>query len=369
MTNLDNVFEIFPGTTLTTGRPGFSFGATEEHANASFLPQSAFIELFYRGEFTSCCDVAFTYVRPTAYTMDALGFHLPPADVIRTYVHRSRSNYLVRGLDWWAYIGVSDSHIGASFGAQSINHASSLARNFRAGLETEVPNRAVTDFEIWSGDDYPSTRSFPDTRWSTIAHNYPLRTRRGLDDLSNLKPANLQNNGRVVLFHGPPGTGKTWAIRSLLTTWKEWTQPAVVIDPEQLLHKTSYFMSMLTFANDEHTRLIVIEDADEIAEKDGTRGSHISRLLNATDGLVGAGVNLLIVLSTNAPPSSLDAALLRPGRCLATIEFSPFSAGEASERLGRSVSGPTTLAELYQEMGTVSKVNTSSEDAGFGTYL
>jgi ATP-dependent 26S proteasome regulatory subunit len=128
-------------------------------------------------------------------------------------------------------------------------------------------------------------------------------------------------------------------------------------------------MTMLNGRNSEKTRLVIIEDADEIAEKNGTRGSNLSRLLNATDGLIGASSNLLVLLSTNAPPEALDRALLRPGRCLASIEFTPFSADEVTSRLGRSVGRGLTLAELYEEMGEVSCVHTGTSQPAIGQYL
>ena len=28
--------------------------------------------------------------------------------------------------------------------------------------------------------------------------------------------------GRLIVWRGPPGTGKTWALRALAGAWREW---------------------------------------------------------------------------------------------------------------------------------------------------
>jgi len=365
----DTILSAFPGSTMTTGRFGFTLGDRESHDNPLTISSSAFLELYYRGEFTYCYSTSFPYHRSSRYTLESIAYHLPPCEVIRGFASVARTHYLLRGLDWWAAVEISDSRVSADFGTFTASHAKELSDRFERGLHTVAPPEKLTAFEVWSGDDFPVTRSFKDTPWSDVQKNYAGATRHGLAELVALTQPGVTNNGRIIIFHGPPGTGKTWAIRSLLTSWKEWTKGAVIIDPERLLEQSSYFMSMLSYTDDNRTRLVVIEDADEIAEKHGTRGSNLSRLLNATDGLVGASSNVLVLLSTNAPPASLDKALLRPGRCLASIEFSPFTPAEASARLGRPYGRSATLAELFEEVGSVTKVTAGGGQPAFGQYL
>ena len=365
----DTILSAFPGATMTTGRFGFTLGDRESSDSSQSISNSAFLELYYRGEFTYCFETHFVYHRSSRYTLESIAYHLPPCEVIRGFASHNRTHYLLRGLDWWASVAISDSRVTADFGTFTASHAQDLARRFESGLHTVAPPAKITNFEVWSGDDFPSTRSFGDTPWSEVRRNYSTPTRQGLDELISMNRASITNNGRIIIFHGPPGTGKTWAIRSLLTSWKEWTTGAVIIDPDQLLEQSSYFLNMLNFSDEDRTRLVVIEDADEIAEKHGTRGSNLSRLLNATDGLVGASSNVLVLLSTNAPPELLDKALLRPGRCLASIEFSPFTPAEATARIGRPFERPATLAELYEELGAVTKVTSGGGQPAFGQYL
>jgi SAM-dependent methyltransferase len=366
---IDDLLEAFPSATPTAGRWSFTMGSTDAATNLNFAPESCFIELFYRGEFNYCEFVGFNYHRNEPYTLNSIAYFLPPCKVERSYVNEHRNHLLLRGVDWWALVEITPSHVAASFGAHTADQAKGLVTRFRKGLENKFPAQNITNFQVWSDDDFPISRSFDDAPWVNVATNYAESTRRGLDELVSFSRHDTKRGGRIILFHGPPGTGKTWAIRSLLSQWKAWTKPAVVIDPEALFSSSTYFLNMLRFHDEEYTRIIVIEDADEIAEKEGTRGSSLSRLLNAADGLVGASSDILILLSTNAPPALLDRALTRPGRCLASIEFAPFSAPEASRRLGRTVDQPMTLAEIYQSLGTVHQVTTGLVSASTGQYL
>ena len=53
-----------------------------------------------------------------------------------------------------------------------------------------------------------------------------------LDSLMGTEPARL--DGRILLLHGPPGTGKTTALRALAHTWRSWCRLEVVVDPERV---------------------------------------------------------------------------------------------------------------------------------------
>src|SRR5260370_25631850 len=61
--------------------------------------------------------------------------------------------------------------------------------------------------------------------------------------MEELKAA--RENGQLRLWHGEPGTGKTWAIRALAWAWKSWCRFEYVIDPDQLLERGDYLMEVL----------------------------------------------------------------------------------------------------------------------------
>jgi ATP-dependent 26S proteasome regulatory subunit len=70
-------------------------------------------------------------------------------------------------------------------------------------------------------------------------------------------------------------------------------------------------------------------------------------------------MNVLMLLTTNEETSRLHPALVRPGRCLAAVQFSAFDASEASAWLGMSAGYPMTLAELLDRRGDLPRIGPS----------
>src|SRR4029077_4650024 len=78
-----------------------------------------------------------------------------------------------------------------------------------------------------------------------LAPNYSREVTAALAQLGSLRPAD-ELAGRLVLWHGPPGTGKTWALRGLGNAWREWCELHYVTDPELFLGaETGYMMRVL----------------------------------------------------------------------------------------------------------------------------
>ena len=103
-------------------------------------------------------------------------------------------------------------------------------------------------------------------------------------------------------------------------------------------------------------RVLVLEDTGELlsAQARAAVGQGLSRFLNVVDGLIGQGLRVLVLVTTNEEIQTFHPAVARPGRAAANIEFIALSDAEARSWLeGRGIedppSTPATIASLYAQ--------------------
>jgi hypothetical protein len=242
--------------------------------------------------------------------------------------------------------------------------------------------------------------------WAEIAENYAPGIRADLE--RSMRAGRTEIEG-VALWRGEPGTGKTTALRALAMEWANWCDVHVIVDPEVFLgDQASYLMDVLFSFQDPHTahlnmmmaqhmgghhghmamsgvvvmgddddldadssdggfydrsrreslssraKLIVLEDAGELvtAGARANSGQALSRLLNISDGMLGQGANISVLVTTNEEFGNLHPAIQRPGRSWAQVEFDELDAAQARAWLDEhgvehEVAGPMSIAELY----------------------
>ena len=227
----------------------------------------------------------------------------------------------------------------------------------RRELEKMLPPRAVAAGKIaisftYAGE-YGATsidRDILAEDWGKIRANYSMAALPQLDALVGLKP-DMMTAGKIGILHGPPGTGKTHLIRALAQSWKSWASIKYILDVEKFFGDAGYMMDVVLRNPAKHKwNVILCEDAEEYIAPGAKQkvGQALSRLLNMGDGLVGQGLQLLMLFTTNAPEMQLHPAITRAGRCFVKAHLPLLSAAEASHWLGERVTEPTALGELYE---------------------
>jgi hypothetical protein len=156
---------------------------------------------------------------------------------------------------------------------------------------------------------------------------------------------------RGYLLHGPPGNGKSTAIRAMMCSRSLGAFTIRLFD-----HETgdANLDQLFDDALRERPAMILFEDLDRAFPREGEPGSRVSlqHLLNCLDG-VSSGDGIVVVATAN-DPATLDPAILRrPGRFDRVVHF-PNPNSELRCRYLQSMSPELTL-DTFQEAAEESK--------------
>jgi ATPases of the AAA+ class len=196
--------------------------------------------------------------------------------------------------------------------------------------------------------------------------------------------------GRLVIFSGPTGTGKTYLIKALMDSLPgimflilPSNMTATLSGPEILsaliqasdesacdcpscnnsggeddetLTKPSYAPPTTDKQSPHRRRTIalVIEDADSCLSSRATDNiSAISSVLNLSDGIIGNCLDLRIIATTNQESKHIDKALLRTGRLSAHVEVNLLDVGQAQEIYRRLEGKPRMFGDRFYSLSDV----------------
>jgi len=177
------------------------------------------------------------------------------------------------------------------------------------------------------------------------AEAYPFLTLNDepceVDDFAR---AYLESPSSVLLLMGEQGTGKTRLIRHVVKMkgLEAGKKPRVVYTTD--LNAISSETMYIEFRCSDHD-FMVLEDIDNqlVSRSEGNNIMH--KFLAASDGFIAA--NKKIILSTNLHIDEVDQALIRVGRCFASVATRKLT-GMESGRLLRKIA-PNVLGEFQPD--------------------
>lgn len=171
--------------------------------------------------------------------------------------------------------------------------------------------------------------------------NYPDEVAQSFEQLcQNLVTHDPQ--GRLTILTGPPGTGKSHFLFSLLHQMDEHCQ-FIMVDPATLPSVTgpNILPQMLNHKKSlEGKRMVfILEDADDLlARRELGRANNVSALLNLCDGPQAKMLDVRVLISSNIHDVDIDEAISREGRMFKRVQF-PFLKREEAERVYERLAG------------------------------
>lgn len=171
-------------------------------------------------------------------------------------------------------------------------------------------------------------------------------------------------SGRLAILDGPPGTGKTYAIRALM---HECPDALFVFVPTTLIQdlaNPSMIGGLLNIrkGSGETPLVLVVEDADaSLRKREGDNDNHVSALLQLGDGVIGSLLNIRVICTSNLRDEAMDEAILRPRRLSRKITIGYLNQPVAEDVYKRLTGQSIRIREDL----TLSQVYSMAKDAGW----
>jgi len=177
-------------------------------------------------------------------------------------------------------------------------------------------------------------------------------------DLKNL----IKNNTKgLVIFHGFPGTGKTYCIKNLIKDLSQDDKRFLYVSADMVVNimRPDFITFIMDYAqeDDKKNLISIIEDAEPLLHsRDNGGGDGVSNILNLSDGILNDMLGFQVIATFNTE-HKLDSALLRSGRLLSKKEFSKIPVDRAKKLIDvlgidMPVTKQITLSDIYSFKNT-----------------
>jgi hypothetical protein len=286
-----------------------------------------------------------------------------------------------------ALISIGDGWFNVRVAGDSQTQVDTACAAFRQAYPASylTQDNATVPITFWANSKHgpiPRLRRVESAQWGDIEQNYTSHVRDSLGSLMAWDAPETVD-GQLLLWQGQPGTGKSWALRALASQWAPWAEFHYITDPDSFfVDDPSYMINVLLadsydmlepVSGDVYAesnplgkwRVLILEDTGELLSATAKEkyGQGLSRLLNVVDGMIGQGLRVLALVTTNDELGTLHPAVTRPGRCASQIEFLPMTADEVAAWAGEDAVEGATLAELYARKNNGAEAITTDDEA------
>lgn len=201
-------------------------------------------------------------------------------------------------------------------------------QDFCTNLESCKEDEMIVKYSLVSSDDtgfHDNIMNGPTDKVELTQFNEDLPHEIILEALNS-------NKSGILIFHGAPGCGKTSYIKYLIASNPNlnfsYVSVKKLIDQQNEEKFTDYVITS------EDNLIIVVEDCEKLLQSRGYGSSNttISDILNISSGLIGDQTKTKFIFTFNNSLTTIDDAILRPGRLKCIYEFGPLK-GERLKRL------------------------------------
>jgi hypothetical protein len=292
-----------------------------------------------------------------------------------SYICLYRNKYIISDNDVVLELTIGNRHQYKSLDISVYHDSSKLCnKDIDNNIKLKIKDYSIgcllanIDWYYWGGDCIRENMVSEVLGDTLYPEAYPF-----IPDLDKFIESYLDSDESVLFLIGKPGTGKTRLCRYIMKKIGERkTEEASVYftSDKKVLDNERIFMDFISSEAD----LMILEDIDtDLKSRTASGGNDFMyRLLNVSDGIL-KNYNRKIILSTNLPSTKdVDPALIRDGRCFASLSFRSLTLEESRaflDKFGKDIAMPNTnkieytLAELYKYLNTgdlVPRENVSS---------
>lgn len=211
-------------------------------------------------------------------------------------------------------------------------------------------------------------RSFKTYPFKDTSKNYSSKVKAELEWSMNYMSKRETHAGKLFIFHGRPGTGKTFAIRSIISDHRS-IYASVFIQPFTCLQNIAIVLEGIADAPSRKIPLLIFEDIGQVLQQDSKSNypEIVTHILNLTDGLLNHIAESYIIVTFNEKIKDMHEALTRPGRTASIIEFDYLSHKQSEKLVERELpKRDYSLAEIFAiKSGNIEVLEDASKSIGF----